>query len=394
MKFLSADYIFPVSSAPMKNAVLVLEEDGTVLDLLAGKEQISSDASVELHRGIICPGFVNAHCHLELSYLKGKIPEGKGLSGFIQDLIAVRNNSDQCLIEAAQQADAEMLAQGIVAIGDISNTELTIPVKVKSRIHYHSFIEIFDLNPDRAEDTFVKGKALLGKYLAANLAASIVPHAPYSVSSKLMKMIGAFAYEQDSLLSIHNQETEGENEMFLEGRGKFMDELNKISGAFHNWKATGFRSLPSVLVDLPKCNKVQLIHNTFSTAADIQWAQLYNLLVWWCFCPNANWYIERKLPDIPSFIKENAKMTVGTDSYASNNSLSILSELLTIQEHFPAIALEDSIRWATLNGAEFLGLHRIHGSFEKGKKPGINLILEVDIESLKLRKTSSVVPLS
>ncbi len=393
MRFLRADYIFPVNTSPVRNGILVIEDDGTILDVLAENHELPADTAIEAHRGIICPGFVNAHCHLELSFLKGKIPQGKGLGGFIQDLLPARKVTDDQILEAAQEADAEMVANGIVMVGDISNNDLSISVKKESRIRYHTFIEIFDLKPEHAFEAFRKGKELLAKFNQAGLNASIVPHAPYSVSPKLLKLINDYAYENNALLSIHNQETEGENEMFLSGTGNFINELNKISGAYQEWSGTGFRSLASVFVHLPKCNKIQFIHNTYSSSEDIRWAHLYSLFVWWCFCPNANLYIENKLPDINMFRKEVAKITIGTDSYASNHSLSVLDELKTIQRHIKTISLEELIKWSTLNGAEFFGLHREYGSFEKGKKPGVNLICNVDMERFSLEDASYVIPL-
>lgn len=393
MRFLTADYIFPSSSDPVKNGILVIEDDGIIVDLKTNTDELPAEPELEKYRGIICPGFVNAHCHLELSFLKNKLPEGRGLAGFIQDLIPARTASDEQILSAAIEADAEMLANGIVVVADICNTDISISVKKKSRINYHSFIEIFDLNPQRAYEAFDKGKSLLDKFQENGLSASIVPHAPYSVSSKLLKLIHDYAYEHDGLLSIHNQETEGENEMFLSGSGEFLNELNKISGAFSDWKPTGFRSLPSTFVHLPKCNKIQFIHNTYTTADDVHWAHLYNLFAWWCLCPNANLYIENRLPDINMFVKEVSKMCIGTDSFASNKSLSILEEIKTIQKNFPAISLTELIKWSTFSGAEFLGLHRQYGSFEKGKKPGVNLISNVNMENFYLEQDSYVIPL-
>ncbi|HNS12480.1 MAG TPA: amidohydrolase family protein [Bacteroidia bacterium] len=393
MRILTADYIYPISSPVLKRGFLLVRDDGTIEDLLSDKSQLPPEIAIEDYRGIICPGFVNAHCHLELSYLKGLIPSGKGLSGFITDLIFTRRAANDEIVEKAIEADAEMVANGIVVVGDISNSDVSISVKKNSRIFYHNFIEIFDLQPEKANETFDQGKLLYDKFIGAGLAASIVPHAPYTVSAKLLKLISNFAYENNTLLCIHNQETNGENEMFIDGNGEFLKELNKISGAFSDWKGTGFRSLPSVFVHLPKCNKMQFVHNTFSQAQDVQWAHLYNLFVWWCLCPNANLFIENTIPDLNMLRNEVAKITIGTDSYASNRSLSILDELKTIHKYDGSVSLQELLTWATLNGAEYFGLSKQYGSLEKGKKPGINLISKIDPEKITLEPDSSVIPL-
>ncbi len=393
MRLLTADCIYPVSTPPLKDGLLLIDDDGTILDVLHDNHNVSVDLKPEYHHGLICPGFINAHCHLELSFLKGKIARGKGLANFIQSLIPARHASEAEILKAANDADAEMHANGIVMVGDISNNNSSIEIKKASRIHYHSFIEIYDLNPEKAFESFDKGKLLLNEFAANGLSASMTPHASYSVSAKLLKLIGDFAYENDSVLSIHNQETAGENEMFTEGSGTFVEELNKISGAYGNWKASGFRSLASVFVHLPKCNRIEFVHNTFSSIEDVRWAHLYNLFVWWCMCPNANLYIEQRLPDLDMFVNEVAKICVGTDSYASNSSLSILDELKSIQERHKKISTQELIKWATLNGAEFFGLQKKFGSFEKGKKPGINLITNVDSYMQVLSISSDVIPL-
>ena len=393
MRYLSADYIFPVSSAPIKDGILLIDDDQRIVDVLRDKQNLASDVEIEYYKGVLCPGFINAHCHLELSYLKNKIAQGKGLASFIKDLLPARNASQEEILQSAIEADAEMQANGIVVVADIANTDSCIAVKKASPIYYHTFIEIFDLKEEKAYEVFEKGKSLWNRFVSEDLSASIVPHAPYSVSVKLLKLINDFAYENNSLLSIHNQETEGENDMFLSGKGKFMDALNEISGAYDSWKATGFRSLASVFVHLPKCNKIQFIHNTYSGKEDVRWAHLYSLFVWWCFCPKANLFIENKLPDIDMFRNEVSKITVGTDSYASNTSLSILDELKIIQQYIPKLSLEELLKWATLNGAEFLGLHREYGSFEKGKKPGLNHLGAIDLESIHLGEFTFVKPL-
>ena len=393
MRLLTADFIYPISTPPLKDGLLLIEDDGTIIDILTNNMNLSVDLKPEYHHGLICPGFINAHCHLELSFLKGKIPQGKGLANFIQSLIPARHASDAEILKAAEDADAEMVSNGIVMVGDISNNNSSIEIKKASRIHYHSFIEIYDLNPEKAFESFDKGKKLWNEFTASGLNASITPHASYSVSSKLLKLIGDFAYENESVLSIHNQETAGENEMFLQGSGSFVEQLNKISGAYANWKASGFRSLASVFVHLPKCNKIEFVHNTFSSVEDVRWAHLYNLFVWWCMCPNANLFIENRLPDLDMFVNEVAKICIGTDSYASNKSLSVLDELKSIQERYTKISTEELIKWATLNGAEFFGLQKKFGSFEKGKKPGINLISNVGTYKQVLNSSSDVIPL-
>ena len=115
---------------------------------------------------------------------------------------------------------------------------------------------------------------------------------------------------------------------------------------------------------------------------------------WFALCPNSNLFIEDQLPPISLFRSENLNICLGTDSLASNNEISVLSEMLTIQNHFPEIRLEELLKWACINGAKALRIESEFGSFEKGKNPGINLITGVDLQTLRLTEKSSVKRLS
>jgi aminodeoxyfutalosine deaminase len=397
MRFIKADYIFPISTAPVKNGIVVVKDDGVIEEILDENTQrnLSQDVKIETHQGIICPGFVNAHCHLELSHMKGMIPKGTGLPGFIKQINQKRNTSPDVIAEAIAKAEDEMIANGIVAVGDICNTSHSIEQKKKGRLKYYNFIEVYDLHPSRADEAFENGKKLSEEFKSVGLKSSIVPHAPYSVSPKLLKHIYEYSYVKDSGLSMHNQETATEDEMFKEGKGELLETLQSFGEIYNDWKPSGFNSLPSSVVHLPKCNRIVLIHNTYTKTEDINWMQLYTLLSWWCFCPNANQYIENRLPDFQLFLDMGCKIVVGTDSYASNDSLSILDELKTISKNFqPHLSdldyLNMLLKWATLNGAELLGFKRELGSIEKGKKPGLNLI-RVSSEPFALSSFSEVI---
>src|SRR4051812_3168882 len=123
MRFIKADYIFQISSPPVKNGMVVITDDGTIENVLdeSALKNLPAHTNVETHSGIICPGFVNAHCHLELSHLKGAIAKEKGLPHFIKEIIPKRNATPEVIARAISKAEDEMIANGIVAVGDICN---------------------------------------------------------------------------------------------------------------------------------------------------------------------------------------------------------------------------------------------------------------------------------
>ena len=387
MRKISADYIFTISSQPVKNGVVVVADDGQIIDVLP--EGDVSGPDIELHQGIICPGFVNAHCHLELMHLQGKLEEQKGLDEFIKGIESIRKSTEEEILLAIEKGEDEMIARGIVAVGDISNTAHSFLQKSKARIKYHTFIEVLGFHPDRAGKAFSAGLKLFEQLAHPR---SIVPHAPYSASEKLLKKINNFAQENNSILCIHNQESEEEDKLFLRKEGKILERLKHFGIDTSSWEATGFSSLRSTLVHLPKGNKVQLVHNTFTSKEDMEWAEDYSKLIWWCFCPNANLYIENALPKFEQFVDAGAKITIGTDSIASNWNLCVLEELKIISKHTSRVSLQHLLTWATKNGAEFLGFDKL-GTIEKGKNPGLNLIQHPDFSTLSLTEKSSVIKL-
>lgn len=371
MKLISADYIYPITSKPIKNGVVVIDNSRKILDILNPETDIVEWNNVDCYDGIICPGFVNTHCHLELSYLKNKVAEKTQLHGFVNELMAIRDNfSDEEILAAIQKADNEMFENGIVAVGDISNGAFTFKQKQSSKIKYHTFVEVFGTRTEVAETALQNALALKKEHPTKNV--SIVPHAPYSLSPTLINMLNNLG---EKIISIHNQETESENEMFLNASGKILEAMQSFAPEMNDFRATNKSSLQSTLPKYDISKNVLLVHNTFTNANDIEFTRQLNQNIYWCFCPNANLYIENKLPDFSLFLNE--KCTIGTDSLASNWSLSVLDELKTIHKNNPIIDLNTLLKWATINGAKFLGFDNELGSIEVGKTPGLNLISNI-----------------
>lgn len=373
MRFITADKVYPISSDPLEKAVVIVDDHGVIQDLV--DESTVDITRIERHKGSICPGFVNTHCHLELSYMKGKIPGGGGLHAFIQEVEKLKKPADEEVAQAIQSADAEMQRNGIVAVGDISNTTDTFAFKKTSPIYYHTFVEIYAFDERKADAAFERGVRMQNE-LSDKKRSSITPHAPYSASKKLLRYFKEQAEKDNAILTLHNQETPDEDLFFQEKRGSILDRLNYFGVDTSNWEAPGMSSLYYTLPQLPSKNKLLLVHNTFTSQEDIDFANNYNPNIYWCFCPNANLYIENELPNFHSFIDKNCRITLGTDSYASNWELSIFNEIKTLYERFPKTKFDMYLTWGTLNGAKFLGIDDIYGSIEKGKKPGLNLINE------------------
>lgn len=371
-RLLKTDLLYSSAGPPIVSGMLAIDHENRIADI--GVDLFVEGIEIEYFKGALCPAFVNTHCHLELSYLKGKVSRNKGLDGFIQELQTLRNGVKKEVEMAIAKAEDEMKSSGIIAVGDISNGDSTFNAKKKSFIIYHSFIELFGFLPQMAKPTIEKGQALKQKAISQGLNASIVPHSPYSVSEDLFNLI---AKEQNNApLSIHNQETAAENQLYREGKGRLAEMLQGFEIPMDHFSVSGENSLPSYLHWLPKNLALLLVHNTFTSADDIDFAEKLHPNLYWCFCPKANLYIENRLPNINLFISAGVKCTLGTDSLASNDSLSIWEEILCLRQNFPKVEIETLIEWATINGATFLGIQQDYGSLEPGKIAKVNWLKE------------------
>ena len=389
MRKISANYIFTGSSSLLKNGIITLDESGKILNIEDTCGDLKETAKLEFYNGIIVPGFVNTHCHLELSHLKGLIPKHTGLAKFILELSKHRFDSSTRIQPAAQQAEEEMLKNGIVAVGDISNTSDSFEIKAKQKIYYHTFLEVLGLDPDKADDIIAKAiKLTTSLKKKTRLPFSIVPHAPYSVSPELYLKISKLANNKP--LSIHNQESAGEQLLFKGKKGPLYEALTSLVPDYEKWCPSGTSSLKYTLDQLESARKNLLVHNTYTSEADLSYSEHTRQEKFWVLCPNANLYIENKLPDIHLFRNKKLKIALGTDSLASNNQLSILEEMKTISHIYPEIPFEELISWATMNGARALNISDRFGQLEPGKTPGINLLYDLNLYELKLTRESKV----
>ena len=384
-----ADHLFDGKDILTGDKVLVTDEKGIVETVI---EAIDAGGDIEIFKGLLSPGFVNCHCHLELSHMKDVIENGTGLVDFLLKVVSKRSSVKEEIEAAMKAANEEMFDGGIVAVGDICNTPNSLQIKSGSKIRYHNFIEVLGFTEDRARVVLDNYLNVYKEFADAGFEkqSSIVPHAPYTISTAMFRLINHFS--AGKMISIHNQESLAEDELYQTKTGDFLrlyHHLNISTVFFHPYNKS---SLQSYLPLLDKAQNILLVHNTFTTQSDIDFSfeqsRRTNQHIYWCLCANANLYIENKLPPVELLISNNCDIVVGTDSYSSNHSLSILDELRTLQKNFPALQMHNLLKWSTSNGAKALGFDRIFGSFEKGKQPGILLIDNI-IDS-KISRSSTV----
>jgi cytosine/adenosine deaminase-related metal-dependent hydrolase len=329
--------------------------------------------------GILCPGLINAHCHLELSHLKDVIPPHTGLIDFLCSVVTKRGFARELIDAEIVKAEKEMADNGIVAVGDIGNTADTALVKSRSRIRWQNFVEVLSFTDEKASDNFAHYSRVAEELKAAlqnsplDHRTSLVPHAPYSISPATFRMINEATAGQ--IISIHNQEHPAEDELYKTGGGEYL-RFFKIFGMEQSpFPVTGVSSIRSVLPYFTNGQTIFLIHNTFMPEEDILWANEYasahGLMLVYCLCINANLYIENRIPPVELLMKHHCHIVLGTDSYSSNWQLSIASELASLRKHFPAIPETTLLQWATRDGAAALGWGDQLGRFIPGTRPGL-----------------------
>ncbi len=359
----------------LRRPLVTLDDGGRILDVRTCDDP-DREPFTEFHAGLLTPGFVNAHCHLELSALRGRIPEGCGFAGFARAMGEVRGLADEEERRAAiAAADAEMTRGGIVAVGDIANGEAAFDVKSAGRIAYRTFAEFFGLRTMAADSL---------RPLLRHPRTSLTPHSVYSVQDAPFRALCA---EGTAPLSIHFMESPAEAELFA-GRGPLHEWYARAGFAcdFLHYGSPAERLVRSIPAERP----LILVHACCVGEEEVRRILAhFTAPVYWCLCPRSNRYISRLAPPVALLRSLGARICLGTDSLASNRSLSLLDELRALG----GVPLRESLRWATLGGAEALGLDDALGTVAPGKRPGLNLLTGLDFERMALTPDTRVKPL-
>lgn len=388
MRTIAANYLFPVSGDPIKNGYVVLDDTGTVTEI---GQLAKEKANTEFYNGILSPGFVNAHCHSELSYLQGVFTPGGGMRSFLEQITAYRGMSTPEEREyKLKVAFSQMYEEGIVAIADISNGSGSFETKRQSPIYTKTFIELFGSEPEKADTIFCGGMELVRQAANMGLDASLTPHAYYTMSEKLFDMTCAEGLKS-GIISCHSDESYQERELMLYGKGALADRYRKLRLPAPSPGKAGLEYLTERILSFaapPVEENIILVHNLATPGKSIEKAKEYFRNLYFALCPLSNIFIHNMLPKIGVLKKAEATICIGTDSLSSNRQLSMMEEIKSLQQNFKNLSTNELLLWATLNGAKAIGKEKIFGSFEVGKRPGVVLIENIDWRTLSLTPES------
>ncbi len=391
MRRYSANYIVPVNGSPIRNGIVEVDDDGTIIEIIEPKEGDSELAFTEFHNGVIVPGFINTHCHLELSNLKGKIVEGKGLPTFLSkmrlELLQNEARNNPSVFKALKDIERE----GIVAVADICNTIDAFSLKNQSPVRFINLIEVLGLNSDSAKEIIENAKKILLNAKTKPFDNSyITPHSTYLLSEKLWALLSE-ELSENGIISIHWAESRHEKQFAETRSGELAETFCKMGLPFDSSPQNN--QIDILKRFIPANARVLFVHNTYAEEIDLETLIHYFPNSSFVLCPQSNLYIEKTLPNIPMLKALGVNITIGTDSLASSHNLSMLEQLITIHNHFPDINFHETIRWATFNGAKALNIDREYGSIEVGKRPGLSLIAPFDFTRFMPTEKSKVKPL-
>ena len=379
------------ANAPvLKRGYVLLNSDNEVVEVGELTEECED---TEFYSGILCPGFVNAHCHVELSHLVGMFEQATGMSGFINQINAMRENvGKEGRIKALEAQMDKMYREGVSAMADISNCSESFECKSKSPMYTRTFLELFGSEPKDAQDVLESGKSLAQVAKEYGIDAAITPHSCYTMSPQLLAMAAKEGLKS-GFLSYHSQESHEEEELIRTGTGALAE--NYKGRGLSTPPVTGKPALTYFIDRLLSFSKspvegnVLLVHNVAIDQESIDYAKEHLANPYFAICPLSNIFIHRALPPLNLMRENNLKICLGTDSLSSNTILSIVKEIECIHKNFPQIPLVEILKWACSNGAEMLGKQDVLGSFEPGKKPGVVLLENIDWENFKLTEKST-----
>lgn len=375
----TAEFVYTLDTEPVRNGFVEYDDaDGRIISVgqCAPGETVSP--------GALVPGFVNAHCHIELSHLHKKFRKGTGMAGFIDQINELRDWAGrETKVQLTRQWMDKMWDDGVSAMADISNDDSSFEVKKEHPIYTRTFLEVFGSEPHMCEGVMNEVAQLQAIADETGIDAAPTPHSCYTMSPQLLSASAAKGLES-GYLSYHSQESQEEEELLISGSGA-MYENRKRSG-MSTPPVTGESSLRYFLDRLadvkqaPYDEHILLVHNVCLQQSDIDALKKVMNNPFFAICPLSNIFIHNALPPIDLMRGNGLDIALGTDSLSSNDDLDMMKELACLHANFPQVSMPELLTWASLNGARFLGKEDIYGSLTPGKRPGIVRVSDIDAE--------------
>jgi cytosine/adenosine deaminase-related metal-dependent hydrolase len=366
----SAAWIVPIAGPPIRNGVVMIEGDR----ITTVGNRVRADASA-LGNVALLPALVNAHTHLELSYLHGLVPPSTSFNDWVMALMALRRNypdpSAPPIIEAARQAIADARASGTGLFGDVSNTLVTVPLLREAGIAAHVFYELIGFShPDPSARVREARAAVDTVSVDRRVHVSLAPHAPYSVSPALFIAIRTDVdAHPDSVTSVHLAESAAEVELLRQGSGPARVMLERLGVWSNEWKIPGVSPVEYVAGLGFLGPDALVVHGVQFTRDDLVRVKTSGSPL--VSCPRSNIYVGVGAPPLEAFYAAGVPVALGTDSLASVGDLNMFAELAEARRVAPTVPARELLRSATLTGAQALRYDEDYGSIEAGKRAAL-----------------------
>lgn len=366
-----ASYMLPVQAPPICDGGVVVA-GGRILAAGPFKDLKKQYAvPVQEHDGIITPGLVNAHAHLELSHLTEVCPDAgvvpNGITDWIRSLLQAREQDWPAgmISSQAQAALSRMQNQGVAVVADIGNLQASYSYGRESAVAVHFFLELIGLSK-QAEEKLISFVDELPPDLA------YAAHAAYSVSAELIKYLKQRASRSGKILPLHVAESTDEVRFLHDGGGKlaeFLAERQALDGTFTPPGLTPVAYLDQLgILD----HRTLCVHAVQVTEADV--ALLARRRAKVCLCPTSNRTLGVGRAPLEQFLAQGLLPALGTDSLASNRALNIWEEMKLLREEHPSVSPETVFVMATRGGAEALGVEHDFGALMPGASSALLLI--------------------
>lgn len=346
-------WVLPIISPPIHDGWVAVRDE-RVVALGAGRHDVDGDI-VDLGRVAVLPGLVNAHTHLELSWLWGKVPPAPSLPEWVGRLMARR------AAEAAddpvwiKQGIVDALAAGTAAVADVSNTLASIPILAESPLHAVVFRELIGFNPASPAELVASTRAAVSDIVTpAHVRVGLAPHAPYSVAPALLRAIAADVAAHGEVTTIHLGESPEETELLASGSGSWRSLLERRQAWNPAWTPPNVGPVAYLDGLGLLSTRLLVVHGVQFTDADLGLLAARGTTL--VTCPRSNLWVGVGLPPVSRFFASGVRVAIGTDSLASSSDLNLFSELAALHEAAPEIPPSRLLAAATCAGADALDL--------------------------------------
>ncbi|MFQ5957225.1 MAG: amidohydrolase family protein [Candidatus Brocadiales bacterium] len=369
---LKAAYVIPSPEELIEGGRVVVQ--GTkIMDVGPLNACNASGMEIDLGTAAIIPGLINAHTHLELTDLEGKIPPPKSFAHWLKQMVAFRmEDPNRDLSHAIERGVQLSLKAGTTTVADIANTNDSFKVLPRLPIRKRVFKELITLNPMVVASVLEEAIRILSEFPRDGLSyAGLSPHAPYTACDKLYKGSALFTKGQDILLTTHISESEEELEFLSKGTGSLAIML-RAYGFLDNWKPPGLSPIAFLEKIGATASPWLLAHCNYVHDEEIHIIKESGSSV--VYCPGSHHYFGHKRHPFPRLLSEGINVALGTDSLASTKSLSILDEMRFVIANYKEISPQDVLGMATVRGAKALGLEGCIGRLSPGLEADLAVI--------------------